>query len=183
MDYFKKIFKESIIIVIISSLLGLISGTILSSNEEIIYSIPIILLILPSLNSIIGDISTVLISRLTTHLYIGTIPPKVQKSDRLKEDFLGLLITVLFSLVILIFLGYIIGIATSIKIINPFILILIICITIISIFGIMFVSMFIASIFIFNRGKDPNNFLIPFVTSLADFLTPSLLIVFIIIFI
>ena len=69
MDYFKKIFKESIIIVIISSILGLISGTILSENQDVLYSFPIILLILPSLNSLIGDISTVLISRLTSHLY------------------------------------------------------------------------------------------------------------------
>jgi len=65
MEYFKKIFKESIIIVIISSFMGLISGTVLSSNERILYSFPIILLILPSLNSLIGDISTVLSSRLT----------------------------------------------------------------------------------------------------------------------
>ena len=58
MDYFKKVFKESIIIVIISSIMGLFSGTLLSLNEKIIYAIPIILLILPSLNSLIGDIST-----------------------------------------------------------------------------------------------------------------------------
>ena len=87
-----KIFKESIAIVIVSSLLGLFSGTILSTNEKILYTIPILLLILPALSSIVGDISTVLISRLTAHLYIGTIPPKIQKSKRLKEDFLGLII-------------------------------------------------------------------------------------------
>ena len=97
MDYFKKIFKESIIVVIISSILGLVSGTILSENQSILYSFPIILLMLPSLNSLIGDISTVLISRLTTHLYIGTLSPKIQKSDRLKKDFYGLLITILLS--------------------------------------------------------------------------------------
>ena len=81
MKYFMKIFKESLIIVILSSLMGILSGTLLSTNEEILYILPIILLILPALNSLIGDISTVLISRLTTHLYIGTIPPKIQKSE------------------------------------------------------------------------------------------------------
>ncbi|MBY8986549.1 MAG: hypothetical protein KGD65_15870, partial [Candidatus Lokiarchaeota archaeon] len=64
-----KIFKESIIIVIISSLLGLISGTLLSFNEDLLYTVPVMLLMLPALNSLIGDISTVLVSRLTTHLY------------------------------------------------------------------------------------------------------------------
>jgi cation transporter-like permease len=183
MDYFKKIFKESIIIVIISSILGLTSGTLLSINKEILYTIPIILLILPALSSLIGDMSTVLISRLTTHLYIGTIPPKIQKSDRLKKDFLGLLITIVLSLAVLLVLGNAIGVATGIEIVNPFLITFVIILTVLILFGILFVLLFISSIYIFKRGKDPNNFLIPFVTSLADFLTPFLLILFIIIFI
>jgi len=183
MKYFIKIFKESIIIVVISSLMGLISGSLLSSNEELLYTYPIMLLILPALNSLIGDISTVLVSRLTTHLYIGTLPPNIQKSERLKEDFYGLLITLLLSIVSLISLGYVIGGISGIEIVNPFLMILIICITVLLIFFIMFILLFTSAIYLFKRGNDPNNFLIPFVTSLADFLTPSFLIIFIIIFI
>lgn len=163
--------------------MGLISGTLLSSNEEILYSIPIMLLIIPALNSLIGDISTVLVSRLTTHLYIGTLPPKIQKSERLKEDFYGLFITLLLSLVSLLFLGYLVGVISGIKIINPLLMSFIITLTILLIFFIMFITLFIGAIFLFKRGMDPNNFLIPFVTSLADFLTPLFLIIFIIIFI
>ncbi len=183
MKYFVKIFKESIIIVVISSLMGLISGSLLSLNEELLYTIPIILLILPALNSLIGDISTVLVSRLTTHLYIGTLSPTIQNSERLKEDFYGLLITLLLSLVSLISLGYMIGVISGIEIVNPFLMILIISITVLLIFFIMFILLFTSAIFLFKRGMDPNNFLIPFVTSLADFLTPFFLILFIIIFI
>ncbi|MHA2006853.1 MAG: magnesium transporter [Promethearchaeota archaeon] len=183
MNYFIKIVKESIVIVILSSLMGLISGVILSSNEEILYTLPIILLILPALNSLIGDISTVLVSRLTTHLYIGTINPKFQKSDRLKEDFYGLLIVLLLSLIALILLGYLIGGISGIEIINPLLVTLIISFTVLLIFIIMFLLLFISAIILFKHGKDPNNFLIPAITSLADFLTPFLLILFIIIFI
>jgi len=163
--------------------MGLFSGTLLSGNEEVLYSFPIILLVLPSLNSLIGDISTVLISRLTSHLYIGTISPKVQKSDRLIEDFFGLLITILLSLAALIILGYTIGSVTGIEIVNPFLIISILILTILLLFGILFIFLFISSIFLFKRGRDPNNFLIPFVTSAADFLTPLFIIIFIQIFI
>ena len=162
--------------------MGLISGTLLSFNEDLLYTIPIMLLIIPALNSLIGDLSTVLVSRLTTHLYIGTIPPKIQKSERLIEDFYGLIITLLLSLASLLFLGYLIGIISGIRIVNPLLMILIIVATILLIFFIMFLTLFIGAIFLFKRGKDPNNFLIPFVTSLADFLTPFFLILFIIIF-
>lgn len=183
MKYCMKVIKESIIIVILSSFIGIISGTILSSNEEILSTVPIMLLIIPALNSLIGDMSTVLVSRLTSHLYIGTLPPKIQKSDRLKEDFYGLLITLLLSLASLLVLGYLIGIISGIRIVNPLIMIFIIIITILLIFIILFIALFFGAILLFKRGNDPNNFLIPFVTSLADFLTPFFLILFIIIFI
>ncbi len=183
MKYFWKIFKESIIVVVISSLLGLVSGTILSINEEILYAFPIILLLLPSLNSLIGDMSVVSISRLTSYLYIGIIPPKVQKSDRLKEDFIGLLMTNCLGLIILILFGFGISYYTEIPVVNPFLIVFVIILTILLLFSIFFVILFVSSIFLFKKGKDPNNFLIPFVTSLADFLTPLLLIIFIQIFI
>lgn len=163
--------------------MGLFSGTLLSNNEKILYTFPIILLVLPSLNSLIGDISTVLISRLTSHLYLGTLSPKIQVSDRLKQDFYGLLMTILLSLVALISLGYLLGSATGIEIVNPLLIISIIIITILILFSLMFVLLFISSIFIFKKGKDPNNLLIPMVTSLADFLTPLFIIILIQIFI
>ncbi len=140
------------------------------------------LLIIPALNSLIGDISTVLVSRLTTHLYIGTLPPKIRKSKRLIEDFYGLIITLLLSLISLLSIGYLVGIISGIRIVNPLLMIFIISITILLIFSIMFITLFIGAIFLFKRGKDPNNFLIPFVTSVADFLTPFFLILFLIMF-
>ncbi len=164
--------------------MGLFSGTLLSFNEDLLrYTVPVMLLILPALNSLIGDISTVLVSRLTTHLYIGTIQPRVRKSERLKEDFYGLLITLLLSLGALIFLGYLFSVILGIKIVNPLVISLIICITVLLIFTIMFLLSFVSAIVLFKRGMDPNNFLIPFITSLADFLTPFFLILFITIFI
>ncbi len=163
--------------------MGLISGTLLSFSQDLLYTIPMMLLIIPALNSLIGDMSTVLVSRLTTHLYIGTLPPKIQKSKRLLEDLYGLIITLLLSLVSLLVIGYFVGIIIGIEIVNPVMMIFIITITVLLIFFIMFITLFTGAIFLFKRGKDPNNFLIPFVTSLADFLTPFFLILFIIIFI
>ena len=163
--------------------MGLISGTLLSSNEALLYTVPILLLVLPALNSLIGDISTVLVSRLTTHLYIGSLQPKVQNSERLKEDFYGLLITLLLSLGALIFLGYLSSVFSGIEIVNPLLITLIVCTTVLLIFTMMFLLSFVSAIVLFKRGMDPNNFLIPLITSLIDFLTPLFLIIFITIFI
>ena len=134
MQYFNKIIKESIIVVILSSLLGLISGTVLSTNEGLLYSVPILLLILPALNSLIGDFTTILISRLTTHLFIGMIPSKIQKTKKLMIDFYGLLLSIILSLVFLIVVGYGIAIATEIQIVNPIIIISILITVILNFF-------------------------------------------------
>jgi len=182
-DYFKKILKESFYIVIASSLMGLISGTVLSYNEGLLYAFPVVLLILPALNSLIGDFSTILISRLTTNFYIGTIPAKIQKSKQLKTDFYGLILSIVFSLIFLVFLGYIVALITKVQIVNPFLIILSIFLTGLILFATLFIFLFIGSVYIFQQGKDPNNFLIPMVSSLADFLSPLFLILFIQIFI
>jgi cation transporter-like permease len=112
-------------------------------------------------------------------LYIGTIEPKIQVSNRLKQDFYGLLITILLSFGTLMLLGYMIGSVTGIEIVNPFLITIILMITVIILFGIMFIVLFISAIFIFKGGKDPNNFLIPMVTSLVDFLTPLFIVILI----
>ena len=155
----------------------------LSFRDDVLYSIPIILLLLPSLNALIGNISTILISRLTTHMFIGTLQPKIEVSDRLKEDFVALFITISLSLIFLLFLGYSIALLTGLKIVNPLIVIIIIIITIFFLFISLFFLLFIFTVYLFKRGNDPNNFLIPFTTSLADFLTPLILIILIQIFI
>jgi mgtE-like transporter len=178
-----KIIKESIIIVIISTIIGMITGTVLSFNNRILYAFPIILLILPSLNSLIGNMSTVLTARLTSHLYIGIIPPKIEISKRLREDFIGLIVTLLMSLISLIIIGYAMGLITGVEIINPWLIIMILLLTTFILFGALFLFLFLGTIYLFKRGIDPNNFLIPFTTSLSDFLTPIFLIIFIQIFI
>jgi len=139
--------------------------------------------LLPCINSLIGDISTILISRLTTHLYLGTIPPKIKITKRLLEDFIGLLITILLSLLTLLIIGYAMAYSTNLPIVNPFMISFIIILTVLILFGLIFMIMFISSIFIFKKGKDPNNFLIPFITSFIDFLSPLFIIIFIVIFI
>lgn len=167
----------------ISSIMGLISGTFLSTNQKVLYALPIILLLLPALNSLIGDFAIILISRLTSHLYIGIIPPKIQKTERLKKDLYGLLISVFISVICLIIIGYIIALISKIKIVNPVLVILVIIMTVIILFLFLFIFLFMYCIYLFKKGRDPNNFLIPFVTSLIDLLSPFCLILFIQIFI
>lgn len=183
MEYFKKIFKESIISLLVTTSFGLMSGSVLSINVKIFRVFPMILLIIPVLNDLVGDISTILVARLTTALYLGEIKPKVHISENITKNFISLLITILLCLGFAIGLGYLIGYVTGIELINPILFITILLLTTLILFIAMFLFLFIGSIYIFKTGKDPNNFLIPFTTTVADFLTPTIIVFLIKIFI
>ena len=107
------------------------SGIYLSNQYDLLNSIPIFIMVIPPLNACIGDLSTILISKFTTSLYIGTIPPKIQKSETLKNNFIALLITGFLSVIFLSLLSMIISPPNSLSIFNPIIYVFILLFTII----------------------------------------------------
>lgn len=179
LEYFKKIVKESILVIILTSIIGFLTGIVLSDNEDILYYFPIILIILPSLNDTVGDLSTVFISRLTTNLFLGVIEPKISKSKSLKDEFISLLIVLLLCTITILFFGFLISVFGGIDLVNPFLIIIIIFLSVFLIFISLFILLFVSAILLFKRGYEPNNFLIPIATTGADFLTPFFIILFI----
>lgn len=177
MEYFKKIVKESIVIVLLTSFLGLISGIYLSDQYDLLSSIPIFIMVIPPLNACIGDLSTILISKFTTYLYIGSIPPKIQKSETLINNFIALLVTGILSVLFLSIISIIISPPNSLSILNPVIYTFILLFTIVILFAVFFVICFISAIFLFKHGRDPNNIMIPTLTSTADLITPIILLI------
>ena len=163
--------------------MGLISGIYLSDQYDLLSSIPIFIMVIPPLNACLGDLSTILISKFTTFLYIGTIPPKFQKSETLKNNFIALLITGILSVIFLILLSIIISPPNSLSVLNPIIYVIILLITIVVLFSVFFITCFASAIFLFKRGRDPNNIMIPTLTSLADLITPIILLIILQIFI
>jgi len=183
LEYFKKIIKESIIVILITAVIGFCTGSFLSANEDILYYVPVILIILPALNDTIGDVSTIIVSRLTTHLFLGIIDPKIRISKRLTDDFFSLLIIIILCSITILVLGYIIAFFTGIPLANPFLIIFIILLSGMFLFTVLSIFLFVGAIYLFKKGHDPNNFLIPIATTLADFLTPISVIFLVIIFI
>jgi len=140
-------------------------------------------MVIPPLNACLGDLSTILISKFTTFLYIGTIPPKFQKSVTLKNNFIALLTTGILSVLFLILLSIIISPPNSLSVLHPIMYVIILLFTIVVLFSVFFIICFISAIFLFKHGRDPNNIMIPTLTSLADLITPIILLIILQIFI
>lgn len=171
MSSFKKIFSQSLPALIIASSLSSLGGIGLSlAREKILLLLPLLILF-PALNDMVGDYGTILASKFTTWLYRGTITPHWYKSKRLRNLVRNILLIALFysflisllALLISHFQGFSLSMSLSLRVF------LVAVITTISLVMLLSILIFSLGIFFYQKGIDPDNNLIPFATSLADF--------------
>lgn len=180
--YFNKIMRESLPTVFITTLIVSFSGTVLSVNEDMLATIPILLLIVPILNDLFGDLIIVFVSRLSVHFVLGSIPMKFTWSKQIKEDYVGLLTTLILSLIYMLILSFGYALIMNIEIYKPLLIILIVFLSGMLIFHASFFGYFLFSYLAVKKDKDPNNIVLPYITSVADLTTPIILISLVVIF-
>lgn len=167
----KTIFKESIKVLILASVISSLGGLALERVKFLFVSLVPLIIMFPALNDMIGDYGTILASRFSTMLHEGKIHSKWWKNRELKELFLQVFIISLLTTGLSLGLSFIaaqfsshqIDFAHGVKIfIAVFIdaMLLIILLFFISVVG---------GLYFYHKKEDPNNLLIPLVTSVADF--------------
>ncbi len=160
------IVRESIKIVIFTSLLSLLGGIALQSIEEKIITIAPLIILMPALNNLVGSFGTLISSKFTTLLYTGRISFAKSKNHLISLMFMIAFVSSIYlgiaSVILGTFYGYPFTYATLLKVVG------------ISVFATLLLVGFISLIsialgfYIFKKNEDPNNFLIPISTSIAD---------------
>ncbi len=177
----KTIIRESIKILLLASIISSFGGLALEQIKTLFLSIMPLLILLPSLNNMIGNYGTIISSRFSTMLHEGGIDKKKQKNRELKKLFLQMTLmtiigAVLSSLIAIAITHFSGGISLGIAV-KVFFIVLI------DMFVLTNVLFFVATragIYIYKKKEDPNNFLIPITTSVADFTNMVILAVLII---
>jgi len=180
----KTIIKESIKILLFASIISSLGGFALEQVKGIFISIIPLLVLMPVLNSMIGDYGIVVSSKFSTMLHENKVKRKWWEIRELKrlalQIFLISLITTVLStsiaLLVSPFFGYALTTATISKIF------LISILDVILLVSILFLVAIFAGIYFYNKGEDPSNFLIPITTSIADFGNMLLLSLLVILF-
>lgn len=182
---FKNIIKESIKVLLFASIISSIGGFSLEQiKSSFINIIPFIILI-PVLNNMIGNYGTIVSSRFSTMLHENKIKKNSWwKNKELRTLLAQMLVIALITATINIVIAFIISrfsgyTFTSIL----FYKIAFICI--LDVLLLIFILFFIAitaGFYFYKRKEDPNNFLIPITTSVADFGNMIILSILIIIF-
>lgn len=165
------ILKESLLPLMIAFAVGLIGGINLQAIKgNFVAFLPLIIL-LPSLNDMIGDYSMIMISRLTTLIFSRRVPRNLWISQEVR-DLIKTIISVaifsalyigLMSSIIAYLKGFMISTETTIKVLE---------VSLITTFLMVGLVILIAALGVFyvsRQQEDPNNLVMPIMTSVADF--------------
>lgn len=166
------IVKSSVKVLIPASIMSSVGGIGLQYLQNSIVTIIPLLVLLPALNDMIGDFGIIMSSKFTTMLYTGDVNLRnYHKSKILNSLFLVILtvsaISAVYIGILANLVAYLMGVQFSIDLMLKVVLIAIVS-SMILITIITLVSLVLGAR-IFKKGEDPNNFLIPLTTSIADF--------------
>lgn len=165
------IIRESIKILILASILSSIGGFGLQGIQAKIVAIVPLLILLPALSDMIGDFGTIMASKFTTALYLGHIP--LRRWWRSRDLHVLFHVSMSIAVIASVYNGalaygiaYLKGFAFSSEI---FIKVMEISIfSTLILVGLIFLISVVAGLAVYRKSEDPNNFLIPITTSIAD---------------
>jgi mgtE-like transporter len=172
---FIKTIKETLSTLLIISVIVNVTGTILKEISEVIGRRKEVYTVYPALIDTVGDVGSVVGSTATTKLVLGLIGPTFSS---IRKHVPRILATWAASFIMFITYAFLSLLVQGSSLSHDFLsLIWILVITnIIAVFGIAVISFTIA-IMTFRKGLDPDNFVIPIESSLADGITTAALLV------
>ena len=167
----KTIMKESIKILIFTSIISSIGGLALENIKTVFISVIPLIILLPVLNDTIGNYGTIFSSRFSTMLHEGRVRRKWRENTELKrmlvQVFIISILTAVISSIMALGLAslsdFSVGHMTALKVFT------IALVDTVILVGILFLVSVLAGIYFYRKKEDPNNFLIPITTSIADF--------------
>ena len=170
---FSKAIKETLSTLLIVAIIVNFTGTILKEISEAIGRRKEVYTVYPALIDTVGDVGSVVGSTATTKLVLGLVDPVFSS---IKKHLPRILATWAASLIMFLVYAFVSFLAQSDSFNNVFLrLTLVLILTnIIAVFAIVVISFTIA-IATFKRGLDPDNFVIPIESSLADGFTTAAL--------
>jgi mgtE-like transporter len=174
-DEFAKTVKETLFTLLFVAFIVNITGTVLSKISKIVEGRKEIYTVYPALIDTIGDVGSVIGSTATTKLALGLLKPTFRAMRHHASQIFGawiasaIMFTFFSALSLLLngllelyaFLGFVSVLLTS---------------NVIAVTVIVMIS-FSISILTYNRGLDPDNFVIPVESSLADSITSIALLI------
>jgi mgtE-like transporter len=172
---FIKTIKETLSTLLAIAVIVNVTGTILRQISETISSRKEIFTVYPALIDTVGDVGSVVGSTATTKLVLGLVDPIFSS---IKKHAPRILATWAASLIMFIMYAFLSLLTQASPLNSSFLsLILLLLTTNLIAVSIIVIISFAIAIATFRRGLDPDNFVIPIESSLADSITTAALLI------
>jgi mgtE-like transporter len=183
-NFFKQTLREGTFVVLVSSIFGSFNGVLLSNLGAMFASSPGLLALYPALTNSLGNIGSIIGSQMTTNIALGY--SKIF-SEELRESFKSISQVELPAVIMHILFGLIAYIISRGQGANLYFLGMVSFLCNLMTFLIISIFALWSAHISFERGLNPDNIVIPAITSLSDTtatlaLTPAVLILKLIFF-
>ncbi len=180
----RTIMKESFKVLLFACVLSSLGGFALNSIESLFLSIVPLVILLPLLNNMVGNYGTIVSSRFSTMLHEGKVRKSWWKTEELRELFLQTVLLTLIGAILssVAALGITYFSPEGISLFDSLKVFLIVLIDMIFLANLLFFVAIFAGLYIYRKNEDPDNFLIPITTSVADFSNMVFLAILVVLF-
>lgn len=168
----REIVIQGLAVLILCAVIEILAGNVMEGmKERLTVTLPGLILVIPPLLDLRGNVNGALASRLGTALHTGVIEPKFSWSVELKVNVSSSLILSLLASATIGILSCVIGAFLGIGPINVFALVIIaVAAGVIS--GIVLAGLtVVVSVISYKRGWDPDNVTAPLMATVGDLIT------------
>jgi mgtE-like transporter len=163
---FTRTIKESILPLVLVAFLVNITGTVLKSVNSIATNPKTLLTLYPPLIDIVGDVGLIVGSTATTKLALGLLRPTFSSIKNHLRNISSAWFASIVMFVILAALALVFNGLFSVTSFSNLALVLLVT-NAVSVLAIVMVTFFV-SLITFRRGLDPDSFVVPLLTAIAD---------------
>jgi mgtE-like transporter len=166
----KTMVKQSLPLLIFCGLGGIVAGSTLGVMIDILQNIPGLIVVIPAIIALRGNISTALGSRLGSAYHLGVIDADNLWNEELKQNIIGSLVLSFLVSIIIGVLAYVTSLLLGVQP-DPVKLITIVLLAgVVSAIILMLLTVVIIFL-VFKRGYDPDNITGPTLTTFGDIVT------------
>ena len=165
-----RIIEETTPLIIIYAVLGLLAGGLLGGMMELIEMLPGLLIILPGLLALRGNIGSVIGARLTSGLHLGFIRPYRFTKGLKTNIYASLILSLIMSIVLALF-AWILCLMINITSISLLAFMVISLITGVASGALLTAIAVFVSFFSYSKGLDPDDVTTPTIGTMGDIIT------------
>ena len=164
----QKIVRASILLLTLCIFVEIFAGQLLQNKQNLLVAFPLLLISIPVINSVGGNIGTILGSRLASGLHVGYVQYSI-RDKHMHSNLVSALLLGIITYSVLAMLIYLIaslgGIRMNISVVS---FILIVLGTGVLLIGLLSLISIVTAFMSFKRGLDPDDMVAPVVTTAGD---------------